>query len=468
MTELRMIASYLKGVGRAGRRARPWLAATASLVCLALPLGAQGQPAAAAKAAEPALKTTYLPLADGHETGANALLIEPAKIGPKARIVMINTHPKNRNNFSYFVGDVFGHRGYRVIEINNFDEESNMDVLIPPIAAAIKYARTIPGVQKVVLVGHSGGGPELSYYQEIAENGPSACQIPNRIYPCDGKGLTGLPKADALLLLEANIGAPHRMMSLDAAIDSDPRVRNPALDIYSAQNGFDAKTNQANYTPEFLKRYWPAMRDRATRVIADAKAKLKAIDDHTGPYNDDQPFVVDGMSENAAGARLNLADGGILAQTHGAHKLLKADGTSPVQIVKSVRTPAAGSARQRNALSSNTQNTTVKHFLSFEALTLAPDFEITVDNVKGMDWRSSANSAPGNVENIHVPTLVMAGNCMIHMVPLEIAYDHSAAADKEFVVVDGGDHYFRPCKPEYGDSEKRAYDYVEAWLAKRF
>ena len=54
------------------------------------------------------------------------------------------------------------------------------------------------------------------------------------------------------------------------------------------------------------------------------------------------------------------------------------------------------------------------------------------------------------------------------MIPLEIAYDHSAAKDKEFVAVEGGDHYFKPCKPQYGDTEKRAFDYVDAWLAKRF
>ena len=40
--------------------------------------------------------------------------------------------------------------------------------------------------------------------------------------------------------------------------------------------------------------------------------------------------------------------------------------------------------------------------------------------------------------------------------------------DKEFVAVEGGDHYFRPCRPEFGDSESHAFDYVDSWLAKRF
>jgi hypothetical protein len=48
----------------------------------------------------------------------------------------------------------------------------------------------------------------------------------------------------------------------------------------------------------------------------------------------------------------------------------------------------------------------------------------------------------------------------------ETAYDLSAAKDKEFVGVEGADHDFKPCKPEYGDPAKRAFDYVDGWLMK--
>jgi len=47
------------------------------------------------------------------------------------------------------------------------------------------------------------------------------------------------------------------------------------------------------------------------------------------------------MSEFVTGARLNWADLSLQARTHGAHMLLKADRTRPVQIVPSVRTPGA-------------------------------------------------------------------------------------------------------------------------------
>jgi pimeloyl-ACP methyl ester carboxylesterase len=431
--------------------------AAALLACLAT--ASHGQPA------EPAVKATYVRLTNN----SNALLKEPAQASRNERIVLINTHPDHLNTFEYFAGRQMVARGYRVIEINYYGPERTFEEFLTPIAAAVRYARTIPGVEKVVLMGHSGGGPELSYYQEIAENGPSACQEPNRLYPCDPKGLTGLPKADAVMLLEANIGAPHRMYSLDPAVDSSkPAARDPALDMYAPQNGFDPETDTAKYSDAFVKRFNAAQHVRSEKLIADAKAKLAAIGNHTGPFKDDEPMVIPGMAENSLGARLNLPDGNVMSQTHAAHMELMRDGSAPVHVVHSVRKPAATPVANRDTLGETSQNTTIRHYLSFLALKTTPDFALTRDMMKGIDWRSSANSAPGNVEKINVPTLVMAGSCTIHLVPLEMVFDHAAAKDKEFVVVEGGNHNFGPCRPEFGDSEKRAFDYADAWLNKRF
>jgi hypothetical protein len=419
------------------------------------------------------LKRTFVSLDDygfkpTHGVGANAVLVESLNPSLNQRIVVINSHPKNVSNFNYFIGEGLGKRGYRVVEINDYGNEMP-ESLLPPIAAAIRFARTLPGVQKVVLAGHSDGGPELSFYEDVAENGPAACQQPERLYKCDGEGLNNLPKADALLILEANIGSPHRTMSIDPAVDSkNPKVRDPKLDMYLPQNGFDPKTDTGSYSQEFIKRYQAAMHVRSEAIIADAEARLKAIGAHTAPYNDDEPFIVPGMSDNVAGARLNLADPRILSRTHAPHLLLKADGTTPVQIVQDVREPKAISVKQRDTLAATTQYRTVRQYLAFSALTTTPDFAMTVDDMKGFVWRSSSNSLPGNVEGVRVPTLVMSGSCMIHLVPLEEVYDHSAAKDKEYVVVEGADHVFEPCRPEYGDSQKRAFDYVDGWLTKHF
>ena len=133
------------------------------------------------------------------------------------------------------------------------------------------------------------------------------------------------------------------------------------------------------------------------------------------------------------------------------HVLLKADGTAPTEIVPSLLGGAANDG-DLGKLYDTAQMGTVRHYLSFYAFHTTPAFKTTADGIQGIDWRSSANSAVGNVEGITVPTLVMAGTCAAHIVPNELAYDHSHAQDKEFTAVEGADHFFRACKPQYGDS----------------
>ena len=414
---------------------------------------------------QPQLKTTYVALGNN----ANALLMESLDPSPNSRILAIQTHPDHNNNFNYFLLRELAARGYRALAVNYYGPESEVEEFLLPIAAAVKYARSVPGVEKVVFATHSGGGPVLTLYEEIAEKGPAACQEPSRIYPCKGRNLSNLPKVDAMLLLDPNIGAPHRMLSLDPAIDSsNPRKREPSLDLYAAANGYDAKTDTAQYSPAFVKRYAAAVHARNTTLIADAQAKLRAIEKGEGPYQDNEPFVVAGMAENSVGARLNLADARLLSRTRAPHLHLKADGTTQIEIIKSTRKPGTTPMNDRDTLDEVSQNKTVRHFLSFLAIRTTPDFELTEDAIKGVDWRSSANSAVGSMANISVPTLVMAATCAIHIVPLETVFDHSAAKDKEFVGVEGANHGFQPCRPEFGDTKKRTFDYVEAWLHKRF
>ena len=116
------------------------------------------------------------------------------------------------------------------------------------------------------------------------------------------------------------------------------------------------------------------------------------------------------------------------------------------------------SCRHLNRLYSTTQNVTVRHDLSFYALRTTADYATTENTITGIEWRSTPNSVPGNVEGIRAPTLIMAGTCAGHLVLSGIAFDHPAAKDKEFVAVEGGDHSFRPCRPQYGDSGKHAFD----------
>ena len=111
-----------------------------------------------------------------------------------------------------------------------------------------------------------------------------------------------------------------------------------------------------------------------------------------------------------------------------------------------------------------TQNSTVRRFLAMSAIRLQKDFAFTEDDIVGVDWKSAMSSTPANAEGITVPTLVLSMTCHYLMVPDEIIFNHLAARDKQFVLVEGAAHGFTPCRPEYGDTSARTFDYVDAWL----
>jgi hypothetical protein len=111
------------------------------------------------------------------------------------------------------------------------------------------------------------------------------------------------------------------------------------------------------------------------------------------------------------------------------------------------------------------QETTVRQFLSHSAIRMAADFAITEDDIVGVDWRSATSSLPGNAEGISVPALVLSSTCHYLIVPGEIVFDHLASKDKTLAYVEGAAHSFAPCRPEYGDTVRRAFDYVDLWLS---
>jgi pimeloyl-ACP methyl ester carboxylesterase len=399
---------------------------------------------------------------------ANAVIAEPAVSDPaRNRVVFLTVHPERANMFNSWIARELARRGYRTMMMNYYGPEQTYDEFLAPIAAAIKRLRSLPGAEKVVLIGGSTGGAEESFYQDVAENGAKVCQAPEVVYPCRGKNLDNLPKADAIIMLDINAGAPLRTIAVDPAVDSQhPGKRDAALDMFDPRNGFDPNTEAATYSPQFAHQYLAAQGARANKLIDEALARLARIEKGEGDYKDDEPFVVPGSSRMENGARLDLADRHFMARTHAPHPLLKADGTVVTQIVPSVLPPVPGNAAGIDTLEKTTQDLTVRHFLSFYALRTTAEYAVTENDVKGIVWHSTVNSAPGNVEGVRVPTLIMAGTCYGHMVMNEIVFDHSAAQDKEYVAVEGGNHTLQPCKPEYGDTSKRAFDYLENWLKK--
>jgi pimeloyl-ACP methyl ester carboxylesterase len=448
-------------VSRAGA-----LALSVAALCLAWPLVPTAQRAGAGGSSS-APRTSYVRLGGRGQGTSDAVLYEPGTGAPKNGIALMFGHP-SESNFNHPSGRELARRGYRILMVNVQDGRSMSDSYAPAYSAAIKYLRALPGVEKVVIVTHSGGGHEMAFYQNVAENGSKACSGPEKVYPCRPELTTGLEKADGLVLLDSTLGAFHQMSSIDPAVDSTaPHRRKPELDMFDARNGYDGEKRRASYTPEFSRRFYAAQAARSAALVDQARARLAAIEKGESDYSDDEPFVVPGMGVNATGARLYQPDVRVVSKTHAPHLLLKADGTTPIEIIHSVRPPSGANPDEAlRSLSAMTQNSTVRRFLGMSAIRTRQDFAFTEDDIVGVDWKSAMSSTPANAEGITVPTLVMSMTCHYLLVPGEIVFNHLAARDKQFALVEGATHNFTACRPEYGDTVARTFDYVDAWLAQ--
>src|SRR5437879_7637115 len=83
------------------------------------------------------------------------------------------------------------------------------ELIAQDVARGVNYLKNTQHLNKVVLFGHSGGGPTTTYYQAVAEKGPSYCQGPNKLTQCDSSGprsVTGLTPADGMVLADAHPG----------------------------------------------------------------------------------------------------------------------------------------------------------------------------------------------------------------------------------------------------------------------
>jgi pimeloyl-ACP methyl ester carboxylesterase len=449
------------------------------VVVSAILIGLMGAAPSAAGAQADAVSREYVRL----RAQTFGLLYSPSVLGPESSVGLILMHPNS--DFLNHVGcSEMAKRGYRVLCINgqyfNTRREYMIWEKVPlDVKPAVEYLRQLPGIQSVVLVGHSGGGQLMPFYQNVAENGVAACRGQGRYVDCPDE-LGGLPPADAIVMLDAHHGySANTLTSMDPAVRDEvsPNVVDPALDVFNPNNGYDPAGG--TYSDAFKRRYFRAQAERMLRLTDRALGRQLAITQGKGLFADDEPFLL------ARGqARLWQLDTSLISHTRGAYPILKSDGSTVVGVPRSVRvagvTPGSGgepslTARTNAAYATGAVNYTVTSWLSNNALRVDPDrYTVTEDSIEGIDWSSSNTSTPANMQGVRAPVLIMSFTGHYWMVPAEIFFQHAASQDKQLVFVEGATHNITPCRAceqvpgQYGDTVKTTFDYVAGWLRERF
>jgi pimeloyl-ACP methyl ester carboxylesterase len=332
------------------------------------------------------------------------------------------------------------------------------------IKSGIEFLRRQPGITKVLLFGHSGGGPATSFYQAVAENGPGYCQGPGKLVECKGD-LAGFPKADGIVFMDAHPGVSiNGLRSINPAVldETDPHRIDPSLDPFSTKNGFNPN-GPSHYSDDFKKRYFKGQADRMNRLIDMAKTKLQKMKAGEGAYPDDDILLM----PRSEGARLMELDMSIHHSTAKPEKLLKNDGTIVTQIVESVRKPTPKLDAQNASFKGGMRIFTLRSFLSANAIR-------STDSIDGIDWCSSNNSTDCALKSISVPVLVTSMSAHYFLRKTDLHYEVAASKDKEFIVIEGATHGGTPCKPcettpgQYSNTVNNFFDYVAKWINARY
>lgn len=387
--------------------------------------------------------------------------------GPPPHVAVLLTH-RTSNFLSHIATRELAARGFLVLAMNPRSDNNEAAVDFErnalDITSGVEFLRAQPGITKVVLFGHSGGGPATSFYQAVAEKGPSFCQGPNKLMECPDD-LAGLPLADGLVLMDAHPGiSVNALRSISPAVvdEGDPGRIDAALDPFNPANGY-SPDGDSHYSNQFRQRYFEAQAARMNRLIDMALDKLRRMEARQGPYPDDDIFLV----VRGNGARLMQLDTGVHHRTLKPRKLLKNDGTVVTQVVESVRTSPRGLAEANATFGGGTRLLTVRSFLSANAIRAA-------DAMDDIDWCSSNNSTPCALQNISVPILITAMGGHYFVRDNEVHYEMAASMDKDFVVIDGATHGSTPCTAcettpgEYSNTVKNFFDYVARWIDARY
>ena len=395
--------------------------------------------------------------------------------GPISHIAFLAIH-RTSDYLAHVSTQELPRRGFSVLGMNSRFKNNEADVewelIALDVRAGVRFLRQQPGITKVILIGHSGGGPTTSYYQAVAENGPAYCQGANKLSPCSDQqlaGFTAADRADGIVFLDAHpSNTITTLRALNGAVQNEKNPKNVRenLDPFSEKNGFNPNGDSV-YSSNFVDRYSRAQSRRMNDLIKQAlRHKTRYRGRQTLPK---QMMTLSSSIAMQRGFQISVpAFMGVLSNPA---DLLKNDGTiESGKIVKTVRAPDP-SQREADASFAGIAFLTITSFLSANAILSTHSL-----NETEIDWCSSNNSVPCAVRSISVPILVVAMQGHYFIRDGEYIYETSVSADKEFIVLEGANHGLGPCAPcsalhnnaDYSNARINLFNHIREWVGERF
>ncbi len=203
-----------------------------------------------------------------------------------ARVAALLMHPTS-NFMGHYLLEPLAARGISTLGLNTRYLGNDCVLLleraIQDVGAGVQWLNA-QGYDRILLIGNSGGGALMAFYQAEAE-GLTITDTPAG----DAVDLlpTDLPPAQGIALSAAHLGRSRLMdVWLDPAVidENDVLSSDPSLDMFNPENG-------PAYSEQFMRRYRAAQLARNHRIETWARSKLRHLRARTdGPR--DLPFII--------------------------------------------------------------------------------------------------------------------------------------------------------------------------------
>lgn len=401
--------------------------------------------------------------------------VEPARLGaadgrelhglywtpegaPRPRVAVVAMHPRvdftRHYTFPRLVAAGVGCLGATTRSPNN-DTDLEHEAILLDLAACVRWLRVERDVDRVILLGNSGGGSLAAFYQAEARLPPA-----ERLARTPAGKRTLLPSAemipaDAMIYVSAHRGQGKVLGAcIDPSVtdESDPLAVDPDLDMYDVRNGFRPPPQWSEYSEDFIARFRWAQHARVLRLDDRARELLEAgrsaASAAKAPGFSALPFAEQQRIQRRAACEPVMVIYRTMASLHYTDRRLDP------------------SDREYGSLLSDRPDLMNQALLGFGRICTPRAWLST--------WSSVSSNADliRNLARIEEPTLVVHAGRDREIYPLTDArpiFEAVASPDRTFVEHPGARHYFEPDfgEPSAPDVE-RLMDGVVAWIRDRF
>ncbi|HEY8173122.1 MAG TPA: hypothetical protein VIH21_08530 [Dehalococcoidia bacterium] len=384
------------------------------------------------------------------------VLYRPPGVAPKTAVYLM--HPRGEFTRHYVVPPLTS-RGYAVFGHNsrylNNDTDMVHERLLFDIAAGLRYLKE-QGFERIVLLGNSGGGSLLGFYQSQASRAPG-----DRLTSTPGGERVDLtketmPEGDLYIAIAAHLGEGRFMLNVvDPAVvdEHDPAATDSAWDMYNAANGYSPFPQPSSYGKSWLAGYREKQRERNARLDQTARSHIEEHAYFRGQLRDE------GFAALDAGTRDMISRRGRL----GRYMIIYRTLANPAYLDSTIDP----SKRPLGSIFSPGDPIIGNYGPGGLARVMTPRAWLST-------WSGLSSQAelPDTIAHVRVPTLIVYadGDCDIFPSEQQELFAKSGAKDKTMFELPYADHYLNAVGEEgakLGDPRERLIDMIVPWIEDR-